>query len=157
MIRSFSETRFDPLITPESHKTFPRSSSRGTARAGASANSAEQLENFPNARTTQKLDVVEYQRVLVIRYLYYPSLESAVHWFLFPSGAVELIAKRVWYRFRAGGRQVFPTTCSAPANSPPTSSPPVTKLPREFVEMVITHLIYYDMGSLRACSLTCRS
>jgi hypothetical protein len=39
---------------------------------------------------------------------------------------------------------------------PTTPSSPATKLPRELVEMIISHLIY-DTSTLLACSLTCYS
>ena len=64
--------------------------------------------------------------------------------------AIELLAKRVWYKiqaFRSG---------DAPPEISTARSSPFAKLPTEIVEVIIVHLIY-DTPSLIACSLTCYS
>jgi hypothetical protein len=71
-----------------------------------------------------------------------------------PTQAIELLAKRVWYRSLVGiqkmrSRDAYPETSTI-------RSSPAIRLPQEIVEMIIAHLIF-DKPSLCACSLTCYS
>ena len=65
--------------------------------------------------------------------------------------AIELLAKRVWYRRQARVRSI-----RSWGTSPTISMSPITRLPQDIVEIIVTHLDY-DMRSLRAFSLTCYS
>ena len=70
------------------------------------------------------------------------------------STVIELLVKRVWYRGQAVIRRIRSEN-TAPG-APATGVPLFTKLPPEILEMIIGHLAY-DLPSLRACTLTCRS
>jgi hypothetical protein len=73
---------------------------------------------------------------------------------LFTTTAIELLAKRVWFRSLARIRRM--RSASASPDTPAILSSPATRLPQDIVDMIIAHLIY-DTRSLRACSLTCYS
>ena len=67
--------------------------------------------------------------------------------------ACELLVNRIWHRSIAKIKPVFRR--GAPEVSTLRSSP-VTKLPQELVEIIISYFIY-DTRSLLACSTTCHS
>jgi len=67
--------------------------------------------------------------------------------------ASQLLVNRLWYRTKAGIKRLFGG--GTPKVSTACSSP-VTKLPQELVEMILSHLIY-NRPSLLACSMTCYS
>lgn len=68
--------------------------------------------------------------------------------------AVELLAKRVWYRTRARIERVGPKSASSETSAARSST--ASTLPQEIVEMIIAYLIH-DLRSLRTCTLTCHS
>ncbi|KAF9641819.1 hypothetical protein BDM02DRAFT_3194498 [Thelephora ganbajun] len=67
---------------------------------------------------------------------------------------IELLIKRIWYQIPVNICRVFSGGVSL--ETPMTHLSPVTLLPQEIVEMIITHLIY-NTHSLLVCSLTCYS
>jgi hypothetical protein len=73
---------------------------------------------------------------------------------LFIITAIELLAKRVWFRSLAKIRRM--RSAGASPDTPATPSSPATRLPQEIVEIIIAYLIY-DTCSLRACILICHS
>ena len=67
--------------------------------------------------------------------------------------ANELLVNRLWYRTKAKIKWFF----SFPDVEPSIARPsPITKLPRELVEIIISYFVY-DKYSLIACSMTCYS
>ena len=66
------------------------------------------------------------------------------------AAAVELLANKLWYRGKAKIKRRFSGAQEAPAPRPS----PITKIPRELVEAVISYFIY-DTPTLLACSMTC--
>jgi len=70
------------------------------------------------------------------------------------TAGIELFAKRVWYRSLARIRRIFST--SAPPETPPARSSPVSGLPHEVIELTVSYLVC-QAPSLRACTLTCYS
>ena len=70
------------------------------------------------------------------------------------TAGIELLVQRVWYRSLARIRRIFSAGASPGASATPSS--PITRLPQEIVEMVVSHLVCHT-PSLRACSLTCYS
>ena len=74
------------------------------------------------------------------------------------AAASQLLANKIWYRTKARILWLFylafyPAT---PSDPPATRSSPVTTLPQELVEMILSHFIY-DTRTLLACSMTCYS
>ena len=66
--------------------------------------------------------------------------------------AIELLAKRIWYRSRARIRRI--RSRGASLGTCTTRSSPITRLPQEIIETIIAHLMH-DLFALRSCSLTC--
>jgi len=66
--------------------------------------------------------------------------------------AVELLANKLWYRSKAKIKRCF----SGIRETPKPCSSPITKIPQELVEEIISHFIY-DTQTLLACSMTCYS
>jgi hypothetical protein len=68
--------------------------------------------------------------------------------------AIELLAKRVWYRTYARiGRMCYE---SAPPEASAARSSPASRIPQEIIENILAYLIY-DNRTLRACTMTCYS
>ena len=67
--------------------------------------------------------------------------------------APELLFNKLWYRTSAKIKQLFYGSTREPSIA---YSSPITKLPQDVVEVIISYLIY-NMPSLLACSLTCFS
>ena len=67
--------------------------------------------------------------------------------------ATELIAKKLWYRTKASVKRCFRRGVLETPTSP---SSPITNLPQELVDAIISHLIH-DTRTLRACSMICYS
>jgi len=68
------------------------------------------------------------------------------------AAAFELLANKLWYRSKAKIKRRFSDVREA--HTPCTS--PITRIPRELVEAVISYFIY-DTPTLLACSMTCYS
>jgi len=67
--------------------------------------------------------------------------------------ANEILAHQLWYRTIAGIKWLF---CVGTLGTSTARSSPITKLPQDLVQNVLSYFIY-DKRSLLACSLTCYS
>jgi len=113
--------------------------------------------DFPRRpRQRQQHDVNEDPYVLAARYSCHLPLfalfDRRVP--LFTTTAIEVLAKRIWYRSLARVKDGF--FRGAPPDASTTGSPPATRLPQGVVNMIITYLTH-DTRSLLTCSLTSRS
>lgn len=78
---------------------------------------------------------------------------SLLQRFILSGTAIELLSIRLWYRGKAKITRLIHGT--AKETSTPHSSP-VTRLPHELLEIIISYLIE-DLDTLIACSMTCHS
>ena len=117
---------------------------------------------FPTSLTSrvdpleQRHGANENTNVLTIRYSFYPPLDTLFNHrvSLFTTTAIELLAKRIWYRTLAWIKEVF--FRGARPGTPTTTPSSAARLPQEVVDMVVAYLAY-DTGSLLACCHTSRS
>ena len=94
----------------------------------------------------QKYDADEDPHILIIRYSYY-RLVVTLHVTITTATVVELLAKRALYRTLARIRRM--QSGDAPLETPTALPSPVTRLPQDVVELIISYLTY-DIRSLRA-------
>ena len=67
--------------------------------------------------------------------------------------AVQLLANRLWYRTKA---KIEQRRVPSQADSSTPYPSPITRLPQDLVEIIISYFIY-ELDTLLACSLTCYS
>ena len=81
-----------------------------------------------------------------------PTFHSTIK-FIDTAIASELFVNRLWYRTKAKIKQ---SLCGGTPEAPTACPSPITKLPQELVEIIISYFVH-DKRSLLACSRTCYS